>query len=112
VSIRANRKIVYGLDEDIATFLSIYDAILDGNIVSLDSGYSIGGPSLASQHILGGLGILGTPQGLSGSHNKYEPDASACRDDLYTSGNDYKVDMNRLQEFYGLQCTAACPPYL
>lgn len=111
MSVAANQKTVYGLGEDIATFLSVYGAIFDGNIISLDPGYSIEGPSPASQNILGGLGILGTPQGLSGSHNKYESDASACRGDLYTSGNDYKVDINRFQALYALQSNAASPSY-
>ncbi|KUJ21101.1 putative aromatic peroxygenase [Mollisia scopiformis] len=82
---------VYGLGEDIAAFLAVYGAIFDGSIVSLDPGYSIGGPTSLDENILEGLGILGTPQGLSGSHNKYESDASSCRYDLYTGGNDYKL---------------------
>lgn len=102
---------VYGLGADIASFLAIYGAIFDGNILSLDPGYSIGGPSSADTDILSGLGILGTPQGLSGSHNKYESDASACRGDLYTSGNDYKVDITRFQELYALQSNATSPSY-
>ncbi|KAF2086924.1 Cloroperoxidase [Saccharata proteae CBS 121410] len=102
---------VFGLGNDIATFLSIYGAIFDGNIVSLSPGYSIGGPSNLNQNILGGAGILGTPQGLSGSHNKYESDASAARGDLYTSGNDYKLDINRFKALYALQSSAASPSY-
>jgi len=103
--------IVYGLGEDIAGFLAVYGAIFDGNIVSLNPGYSIGGPTSANQNILGGLGILGTPQGLSGSHNKYESDASACRYDLYTGGNDYKVDLSRFEALYALQSNAPSPSY-
>lgn len=76
--------------------------MFDGNIASLDPGYSIGGPSALNQQILGGGGILGTPQGLSGSHNKYESDASSGRYDLYTGGNDYKVDLVRYRALYDL----------
>jgi hypothetical protein len=61
---------------DLATFLAIYGAIFDGDLTS----YSIGGP-LPSLLNLGGL--LGAPQGLSGSHNKYEGDVSPTRGDLY-----------------------------
>lgn len=61
---------VFGLGSDIATFLAVYGAIFDGSIVSLTPGYSIGGPVAGSQSILGGAGLLGTPQGLSGSHDK------------------------------------------
>lgn len=55
-----------------------------------------------NKNILGGGGIFGTPQGLSGSHNKYESDASSARSDLYTSGNDYKVDINHFEALYNL----------
>lgn len=61
---------VFGLGADIASFLAFYGAVFDGNILSLEPGYSIGGPSSLNQQILSGGGILGTPQGLSGSHNK------------------------------------------
>lgn len=61
---------VYGLGRDISSFLAVYGAIFDGSIVSLSPGYSIGGPASGADNILGGLGLRGTPQGLSGSHNK------------------------------------------
>ena len=53
----------------------MYGAIFDGDLTS----YSIGGP--VSGLTLGGL--LGEPQGLSGSHNKYEGDVSPTRGDLF-----------------------------
>ena len=56
--------------DDLGTFLAIVGTVLDGDSVSLDPGYSIGGPT-TSESILG-LGLLGTPSGLSGSHNNYE----------------------------------------
>lgn len=102
---------MFGLGQDIAGFLAVYGAIFDGNIVSLNPGYSIGGATPLNQNILGGLGLLGTPQGLSGSHNKYESDASAARGDLYTSGNDYKLDINRFNALYALQNASAAPSY-
>jgi len=49
---------------------------------AIGRGYSIGGPT-TSQQFLGGLGLLGTPTGLSGSHNNYEGDTSPTRGDLY-----------------------------
>lgn len=54
------------------------------------------------QQLLGGAGLLGTPQGLSGSHNKYEGDSSSGRYDLYSGGNDYKIDMSRYRALYKL----------
>ena len=74
---------VYGMALDLGTFLAIYGTVFDGNPLSLNPGFSIGGPTKASQNILGGLGLLGTPSGLSGSHNKYESDVSPTRGDLY-----------------------------
>lgn len=71
----------YGMGDDLGTFLAIYGTAFDGDPLSLDPGYSIGGPA-ASEEILG-LGLLGTPAGLSGSHNNYEADTSATRGDLY-----------------------------
>lgn len=66
----------FGMGADLATFLAIYGAIFDGDLTS----YSIGGPS-PSLPLVGGL--LGQPQGLSGSHNKYESDVSPVYGDLY-----------------------------
>ncbi|CAJ2509352.1 Uu.00g143780.m01.CDS01 [Anthostomella pinea] len=65
----------FGMGIDLATFLAIYGAVLDGDLTS----YSIGGP-VPSLLKLGGL--LGEPQGLSGSHNKYEGDASPVHGDF------------------------------
>lgn len=61
---------------DLATFLGIYGAVVDGNLLE----YSIGGPD---PRVTLGLGLGGIPQGLSGSHNKYEGDNSPTRGDLY-----------------------------
>lgn len=76
---------------DIATFLAIYGSIIDGNGLSWSIGmfvvemmgwkliFASGGPSSA----LPSVGLLSQPQGISGSHNKYESDASPTRPDLY-----------------------------
>ncbi len=61
---------------DLAEFLAVYGAIFDGDLIS----YSIGGPV---NGLLNLGGLLGAPQGLSGSHNKYEGDVSPTRGDLY-----------------------------
>lgn len=62
---------------DLATFLSVYGAVYDGDLTSR----SIGGPPTSS--LLSSVGLLGTPQGISGSHNKYEAGLSPTRPDLY-----------------------------
>ena len=61
---------------DLATFLATYGAVMAGGLVS----WSIGGPP-GSSAIPGG--VLGQPQSISGSHNKYETDGSPTRGDLY-----------------------------
>ncbi|KAM0811378.1 putative Aromatic peroxygenase [Seiridium cardinale] len=58
---------VYGLGLDIGGILAVIGTVFDGNPVSLNPGFSIGVPSQNSQNILGGLGLLGTPEGLGGS---------------------------------------------
>lgn len=62
---------------DLATFLAVYGAVFDGDGATT---WSIGGPDSRVTPL---LGLLGTPQGISGSHNKYEGDASPTRGDLY-----------------------------
>ncbi|KAM0329874.1 hypothetical protein ACHAQA_004039 [Verticillium albo-atrum] len=91
---------VYGMAIDLGGFLAVYGTVFNGNPLSTNPGYSIGGPSRFSQNILGGLGLLGTPTGLSGSHNKYESDASATRGDLYVTGNNYEVQRDRFIEYF------------
>lgn len=67
---------VVGMGEDLAAFLAIYGAIFDGDLTS----WSIGGPdSRVGVPLLSTLGVVGTPQGISGSHNKYEADVSPSR---------------------------------
>ena len=70
---------VYGMGLDLAGFLAVYGSLIDGN------GYewSIGGPTPN----VPALPLISDPQGISGSHNKYESDASPTRGDLYEYGN-------------------------
>lgn len=51
---------------DLGGFLAVYGAIFDGDLTQ----WSIGGPT----PYVPGIAMLGTPQGISGSHNKYEAD--------------------------------------
>ena len=69
---------MFGMGLDLGAFLSVYGAVADGD----GTKWSIGGPSAQVGNLLGLLG--GTqPQGISGSHNKYESDVSPTRGDLY-----------------------------
>ncbi|QSZ29634.1 hypothetical protein DSL72_004150 [Monilinia vaccinii-corymbosi] len=103
---------VFGMGTDLATFLVIYGLVMDGNPVSLNPGWSIGGPPTQGQNILGNLlGLLGAPQGLIGSHNKYEGDTSPTRGDLFVYGNSWKVQIPQFQEMFDLQPDAATANY-
>ena len=78
---------------DLAAFLAVYGSVVDGNLYS----WSIGGPD---DCVSIPLNLLGQPQGISGSHNKYEGDASPTRGDLYVTGNDYDLVLSRFQRLY------------
>ena len=87
--IDATMKVV-GMGPILAAFLSALGGAIDGDLLN----WSMGGtPSLAQG---GATGILGN--GLSGSHNKYESDASPTRPDLYEAGNDYKTVVEQFQD--------------
>jgi hypothetical protein len=66
------------MGKDLGGFLSVYGAVFDGDLTS----WSIGGPPPATL-LNSAAGLLTTPQGISGSHNKYESDVSPTRPDLY-----------------------------
>jgi len=85
---------VFGMGVDLSGFLGVYGAIFDGNLLT----YSIGGPDPALVSNI----LLGEPQGLSGSHNKYEGDVSPTRGDLFQYGNGYKVQLKQFKELYEL----------
>jgi hypothetical protein len=73
---------VFGMGIDLSTFLSVYSGIVAGDVTSV----SIGGKP-KNGGLLGGvgssLGLLGEPQGLDASHNRFEADVSPTRADLY-----------------------------
>ncbi|RMZ70028.1 oxidase [Pyrenophora seminiperda CCB06] len=85
--IEATTKVV-GMGPLLATFLSVLGGALDGNILS----WSMGG---TPRGLLGGA-LNGN--GLIGSHNKYESDASPTRPDLYQDGNNWKVVTSQFQD--------------
>lgn len=81
---------VVGMGTDLAAFLSILGAAIDGDLTS----WSIAGTPPSG--VGGPLASKGN--GLTGSHNKYESDASPTRPDLYESGNDYKTVGEQFQQ--------------
>lgn len=87
---------VFGMGADLATFLAVYGSVFDGDLTS----WSIGGPT----PLVASLPLLtGTPQGISGSHNKYEADVSPTRGDLYEYGNDWLARPEQFAELYAYQ---------
>lgn len=84
--IEATQNVV-GMGVALAAFLSVLGGALDGNILT----WSMGG---TPDGLLGGA-LNGN--GLSGSHNKYEADASPTRPDLYQAGNNYKLVLSQFQ---------------
>lgn len=87
---------VFGMGADLAGFLTVLGGVLDGDGL----GWSIGGPAPSLASTLGGL--LGQPQGISGSHNKYETDVSPGRGDLYKYGDDFSLQMSQYQQLYDM----------
>jgi len=83
---------------DLGTFLSAYATVIDGNPLELK--WSIGGQRAG----LNLLGLLSPPQGLTGSHNKYESDASPGRFDAFLNGgNPAELSVQNFANLYALQ---------
>lgn len=114
---------VYGMGVDLATILAIMGTVWTGDPLSLDPSFSIGGvdpgvdnlldnlggllgasnslrPSNSQQHSL--ITSVGQPQGLIGSHNFIEADSSNTRDDLYVTGNNHKLNMDKFMSWYNM----------
>ncbi|RWA12535.1 heme-thiolate peroxidase [Xylaria grammica] len=90
---------VFGMGLDLVGLLAGVVTAYNGNPISLNPGFSIGGISSKSNNILGNLfGLLGKPRGLEGSHNLIESDSSATRNDLYDTGNAHTMDMALFQK--------------
>jgi len=78
------------MSPEFSAFLAAYAIAMTGDV--LTEQWSIGGPMPATT--VGGL--LGTPQGISYSHNKYEGDTSIGRPDAYLNNGDaHSLDVNR-----------------
>ncbi|KAK7183559.1 hypothetical protein DPSP01_008439 [Paraphaeosphaeria sporulosa] len=90
---------VYGMHLDLALILGVMGTVWTGNPLSLSPGFSIGGPG--ADNLLGNvLGLIGDPRGLQGSHNWIESDSSLTRDDLYVTGNAWKMNMTLFRDVY------------
>ncbi|KAF4216959.1 hypothetical protein CNMCM8980_008008 [Aspergillus fumigatiaffinis] len=94
---------VYGMGVDLATILALMGLVWTGNPLALVPSFSIGGRDPGVNNLLNNLGgLLGEPQGLTGSHNFIEADSSNTRDDLYVTGNNYALNMDKFMEWYNM----------
>lgn len=82
----------FGMSADLATFLAVYGAIVDGDGTS----WSIAG----APHI-----------GIGGSHGNYETDSSPIRGDLYQYGSNTKLQLSQFKTLYNMQPNAATANY-
>jgi hypothetical protein len=67
---------------ELSGFLSVLATVMGGDITSV----SIGGKPKSGGLVSGlvtGLGLIGEPQGLSATHNRFEADCSPTRGDVY-----------------------------
>lgn len=88
---------VFGMGIEISTVLSVLATVLDGNPITTE--WSIGGspegPVLPP--------LLSAPQGISGSHNKYEGDSSPARWDAYMNNGDAStMNLTYFKQLYDL----------
>ncbi|KAI9152269.1 Dothistromin biosynthesis peroxidase dotB [Paramyrothecium foliicola] len=95
---------VFGLGIDAGTVLSLYATLVSGDPITQT--WSIGGPP---PPILG-LPVLGPGNGLSGSHNKFEGDASATHYYLH-NGDVSTLRISKFQALYDIAKNDAIPNY-
>ncbi|KAI4935087.1 uncharacterized protein J4E92_002373 [Alternaria infectoria] len=92
---------VFGMGLDLSAFLAVYSAVMAGDLTS----FSIGGKPKTGG-LLGGvtssLGLLGEPQGLSASHNRFEVDGSPTRGDLYSTGNPISLNLDYFEQLLSM----------
>ena len=88
---------------EIATILSVMGLVWTGNPLSLNPSFSIAGPDSRVENLLDNvLGLLGTPQGISFSHNLIEADSSPTRDDLYMTGDPVTMNLDKFEDLYAM----------
>ncbi|KAF2996809.1 hypothetical protein E8E13_001732 [Curvularia kusanoi] len=91
---------VFGMGLDLSAFLAVYSAVMAGDLNS----FSIGGKP-KSNGLLGltsSLGLLGEPQGLSASHNRFESDGSPTRADLYSTGDPVSLNLDQFKQLLSM----------
>ncbi|KAI9791138.1 MAG: hypothetical protein M1833_001697 [Piccolia ochrophora] len=96
---------VFGLALNFGVPLTVYATLVDGDILRQE--WSIGGPQPR-----GIIPIIGPADGLSGSHNKYEGDASPGRGDYYLENGDVaSLKVAKFKNLYDLRKNDPVPNY-
>jgi hypothetical protein len=92
---------VFGMGLDLGGILSIMGTVFVGNPLSLTPGFSIGEGGGRTENLLGNLGgVLGTPRGLTGSHNIIEGDSSNTRNDYYVTGDASTLNLDLFRSLF------------
>ncbi|KAH6712757.1 Chloroperoxidase [Leptodontidium sp. MPI-SDFR-AT-0119] len=85
----------YSMSPELALALAVISIAISGDPIA--GKWSIGGS------FPGTLGLLGTPTGIVGTHNRYEGNASIVRGDAYMNGGNVGVfEMHRWERLYSL----------
>ncbi|RMJ15113.1 hypothetical protein CDV36_005265 [Fusarium kuroshium] len=94
---------IFGMGIELSSILAVMGTVFVGNPLSLNPGFSIGSTASGAQNLLGNLaGLLGTPRGLTGSHNIIEGDSSNTRADLYVTGDASTLVLDQFKDFYAM----------
>lgn len=92
---------------DLAGILAVMGTVFVGNPISLNPGFSIGGPTSSVSSVLGNVfGLLGIPRGLLGSHNIIEGDSSNTRNEYYQTGDASTMNLTLFESWYNMSTTA------
>ncbi|KAJ7155613.1 hypothetical protein C8R46DRAFT_1295367 [Mycena filopes] len=98
-------NLVFGLGLDTAAIAAVL-ALFGADLLGVDFPFSIGGGGELGLlgGILHGIGIVGAPTGLSGTHNQFETDSSVTRGNYYQfNGDNYHLQLRYFEALYNLQ---------
>lgn len=92
----AGMQNAYGISPDFGTLLSVLGSAMGGDGLS----FSIGGPP--PKNLLTAIGLLGAPQGMSNTHNRFESDQSITRHDLYQPADAVNLNMDLFKQLLAM----------
>ncbi|KAK4609285.1 Dothistromin biosynthesis peroxidase dotB [Fulvia fulva] len=92
IQVIAAMREVFNISPEFGGFLTIMGSAMGGDGL----GFSIGGPPPPS--LPTATGLLGRPQGMRNTHNRFESDQSITRHDLYQTGNAVTMNMDLFKD--------------